>query len=175
VIARLLRNRAGMFVLGAVVFLAAGFVYRAVPASDDVIHACYQLPSGQLRVIDAAGGATCRPNEVAITLAQAAAFACPEGTTRFTGACIEDEPRSAAAHHDATLACAGAGGRLPSGGELQGFQAAHGILIGSPAEWTDDVADVNYGANSEWVYFVVTPTGNAISPPLTALPFRCVL
>jgi hypothetical protein len=48
---------------------------------------------------------------------------------------------------------------------LQCFQAAYGILIGSPAEWTDDVADVNYGPNSEWVYFVVTPTGNAISPP----------
>jgi hypothetical protein len=52
-------------VLGAAALLAAAAVAgAAIPDSDDgEIHACYQKNQGQLRVIDAEVGQTCRPAE----------------------------------------------------------------------------------------------------------------
>ena len=47
--------------------LSGGLVYAAIPSSDGLIHACYQTATGQLRVIDAAAGQTCRDNERTIS------------------------------------------------------------------------------------------------------------
>lgn len=61
----LLRRVAGPLVLGAAALLAVAAVAgAAIPDSDDgEIHGCYQKNQGQLRVIDAEDGATCRPSE----------------------------------------------------------------------------------------------------------------
>lgn len=48
----------------AAVLVAAGVAGAAIPDSDDgEIHACYKKDNGQLRVVDAEGGAECRPSE----------------------------------------------------------------------------------------------------------------
>jgi hypothetical protein len=55
----------GPLVLGAAALLAVAAVAgAAIPDSDDGrIHGCYQKNQGQLRVIDAQAGQTCRPSE----------------------------------------------------------------------------------------------------------------
>lgn len=60
-----LRRLARPLVLAAVALLAVGAVAgAAIPDSGDgEIHACYQQNQGQLRVIDAEAGQSCRPSE----------------------------------------------------------------------------------------------------------------
>ena len=61
----LLRRLGGPLVLGAAALLAVAAVAgAAIPDSDDgEIHGCYQKNQGQLRVIDAQVGQSCRPSE----------------------------------------------------------------------------------------------------------------
>lgn len=61
----LVRRFAGPLVLvGAALLAVAAVAGAAIPDSDDgEIHGCYQKNQGQLRVIDAQGGKTCRPSE----------------------------------------------------------------------------------------------------------------
>ena len=61
----LLRRFAGPLVLGAAALLAVAAVAgAAIPDSDDgEIHGCFQKNQGQLRVIDAQAGQSCRPSE----------------------------------------------------------------------------------------------------------------
>lgn len=67
-VGRLLRRFAGPLVLGAAAVLAVAAVAgAAIPDSDDdEIHGCYQKNQGQLRVIDAQAGQSCRPSEVSL-------------------------------------------------------------------------------------------------------------
>src|SRR5262245_19520415 len=61
----LARRWTAPLVLGAAAVLAVAAVAgAAIPDSDDgEIHACYQKKQGQLRVIDAQTGQSCRPSE----------------------------------------------------------------------------------------------------------------
>jgi Collagen triple helix repeat (20 copies) len=63
------KRRLGLLVALAVVALAAGGAYAAIPDSGGVIHGCYQKNAGTLRVIDDATEA-CRTSEVPISWSQ---------------------------------------------------------------------------------------------------------
>jgi hypothetical protein len=154
------------------VVTAVGVAYAAVPGSDGTVQACYVTANGQLRVIDAEAGESCRPNETAIALATPTSVGCPAGTTMFVGVCIEDQPRTAASQRDATRDCADEQRRLPSGGELQAFREFDGVTLAGGGEWTDDLGDVTYA--SSFVYLVVTETGNGIAEAFDAHAYRCV-
>jgi hypothetical protein len=52
---------------GALVALSVGVGYAAIPGSGGVINGCYGASNGQLRVIDAESGETCKNNEKAIS------------------------------------------------------------------------------------------------------------
>jgi hypothetical protein len=139
-------------------------------SADDAVHACYVPGNGQLRVIGPF--ATCRPNEVEVALAVASALECRPGTTRFVGVCIENGARTPEDHGEATETCAAVGGRLPSGGELQGFREVPGILLATDGEWTDDLGDVT--VFSPFAYLAVTQTGNGVVAATEDFAFRCV-
>src|SRR6266545_892609 len=62
----------------AVVAVAAGVGYAAIPSSDGVVTACY-AKSGDLRVIDAEAGAQCKAGETALSWNQTGP-AGPAGT-----------------------------------------------------------------------------------------------
>jgi hypothetical protein len=53
--------------VGAMVVSVGVVAYAAIPDEAGVISACYQQPSGQLRVIDAAAGESCRRNELPLS------------------------------------------------------------------------------------------------------------
>lgn len=62
-------QRRGML-FSTVIFLpllAVGTAVASIPGAGGVITGCYNAANGQLRVIDAEGGATCRPNERQLT------------------------------------------------------------------------------------------------------------
>ena len=62
---------AALALFGTLVVVGVG--YAAIPSGDGVIHGCYNAvsnPSGQLRVIDAEGGAKCSKNEKALNFNQ---------------------------------------------------------------------------------------------------------
>jgi hypothetical protein len=64
--------------VAALLVLAVGVARAAIPDSNDgEIHGCYQKNQGQLRVIDAEAGDTCRPAEVELTWNQEG----PQGET----------------------------------------------------------------------------------------------
>jgi Collagen triple helix repeat (20 copies) len=46
--------------------LAAGVAYATIPDNQGVIHACYKIDNGQLRVVDTDGGGSCGPSESAL-------------------------------------------------------------------------------------------------------------
>ena len=50
--------------------VGVGVAYSSIPDADERINGCYAISTGQLRVIDTDGGASCRSNEVAISWAQ---------------------------------------------------------------------------------------------------------
>ncbi len=79
----------------------------------------------------------CTPAQIQVHLG--GQLVCPDGTTPFVGVCIENTARTADDHHNATEDCAADGRRLPSGGELQGFQKLPGITLAAGGEWTDDL------------------------------------
>jgi len=54
-------------VAGAVLALAAGIAYAAIPDNGGVIHACYKNVNGLLRVVDSASPAACRQSETALS------------------------------------------------------------------------------------------------------------
>jgi hypothetical protein len=61
------------FMLGAVIFvplLVVGTALAGIPGANGVITGCYNKANGQLRVIDADAGATCRTNEQTLTWSQ---------------------------------------------------------------------------------------------------------
>lgn len=63
------------YVLGgaAAALLAAGGVgWAAIPGADGTISGCYQKESGALRLLDAAGGETCRNSELAVSWSKTA-------------------------------------------------------------------------------------------------------
>lgn len=64
--------RAGVVLTAAaLIALAVGVASAAIPDSDDgEIHGCYQKNNGQLRVIDAQAGDTCRPSELPLVWSQ---------------------------------------------------------------------------------------------------------
>jgi hypothetical protein len=80
----------------------------------------------------------CLDDQVAVHLGSP--MTCPEGTTYFIGVCIENTARTAQNYFDATDSCTEMGHRLPLAGELKAFRELDGIVIGAPAEWTDDLA-----------------------------------
>lgn len=52
---------------GAILVVSVGVAYAAIPASNGTINGCYSGGQGQLRVIDAESGETCKSNETAIS------------------------------------------------------------------------------------------------------------
>jgi hypothetical protein len=53
--------------VGAAVFGVVSAVQAAIPDASGVINGCYQKNVGNLRVIDAGAGQSCRPSEIAIS------------------------------------------------------------------------------------------------------------
>src|SRR5437764_13029221 len=76
--------------VGGGIFGIATAVQADIPDSG-VIHACYQKQNGQLRVIDADQGQSCRPSEVALSWNQTG----PTGATGATGPPGPTGPRGA--------------------------------------------------------------------------------
>jgi hypothetical protein len=67
------KRRLLLLATATVALIGAGVAYATIPGSDGVIHSCYNAgsnPSGQLRVIDPASGATCAKNERALNFNQ---------------------------------------------------------------------------------------------------------
>lgn len=50
--------------------LVGGVAYAVIPSPSGVISGCYDKINGQLRIIDASTGATCRPSEKALSWSQ---------------------------------------------------------------------------------------------------------
>lgn len=87
---RHIRHRGAVLAIVTVACLAAGAAYAAIPDGNGVIHACYNSgsnPSGQLRVIDTAGGGKCSKNEKALDFNQTGPRGPvgPQGATGATG------------------------------------------------------------------------------------------
>ena len=61
------RGRLLALAAGAVLVVSVGVAYAAIPAADGTIDGCYISGQGQLRVIDAEGGETCKNNETALS------------------------------------------------------------------------------------------------------------
>ena len=93
-VGELVRRRSGPIVLGAMVVLAvAAVASAAIPDSDDgEIHACYQKNEGQLRVVDAEKGVSCRPSELPLVWNQKGADGC-DGCDRCDGPTGATGPR----------------------------------------------------------------------------------
>ena len=66
----------------ALLALAAGMAYAAIPDSNGVVQACYQKVNGQLRVIDTSKGGNCNASENALSWNQTG----PPGAKGTTGA-----------------------------------------------------------------------------------------
>ena len=121
--------------VAAVLTAAAGATVNAtIPGSDGKLHTCLNA-AGQVRVIDADLGTSCRPGETALAL-PAVAPTCPAGTTLLLGVCFE-AARQATDWSNALITCAAEGKRLPTPTELFAF----GIFqpIGFLTEWTGEI------------------------------------
>jgi len=160
--------------LVAVAMVGGGIAYASIPNADGAITACYNKSSGQLRVIDADAGQSCKPTENALQWEQAAdpvSLVCPTGTVLSTGVCIETTQRAAADHSDAEDDCADEGRRLPSPGELSTARLLDEIDLTDGA-WTDDLADI--ATSSTFKYLVITERGNGVEGAFDDVPYRCV-
>src|SRR5690349_14662663 len=71
--------------------IAGGIAWATIPAANGTIRACYQQNGGQLRVIDAGAGDTCRPSEIPISWNRNG----PQGTTGPRGPQGPTGPRGA--------------------------------------------------------------------------------
>lgn len=67
--------------LAGVVLAAVGVGYAAIPGANGVIRSCYQKNVGNLRVIDADAGQSCRPSEIPLSFNQTG----PQGPMGDTG------------------------------------------------------------------------------------------
>jgi hypothetical protein len=183
-------------ILALIVALAgAGAVAMAsVPGGDGSITGCYKTASphqGTLRVIDAEAGQSCARGELRIRFAavdsngkvanadrldgldsSAYRLSCPAGTSLFLGVCLEDRPRGADEHANATRDCADEARRLPSEGEMRAYRAQPGITI-APFEWTDELSDTDVA--SGFLYAIVGSEGSAVDEGFgNDYPYRCV-
>jgi hypothetical protein len=87
-----------MVAVGIVCLIAGGAgLYATIPGNDGQMHGCYQANNGQLRVIDADAGQTCRPSELGIEWRAGTTVACPVGTVPIVNVCVEAAPRSLSA------------------------------------------------------------------------------
>ena len=55
-----------LIVAAGVLALAGGVAYATIPDANGVVHGCYNTVNGNLRVIDAAAGQTCKNSEAAL-------------------------------------------------------------------------------------------------------------
>jgi hypothetical protein len=62
--------RKPLLILFALLVVAGGVAYAAIPGADGTISGCYRTIDGTLRVIDAEAGQTCRSGEKPITWSQ---------------------------------------------------------------------------------------------------------
>jgi hypothetical protein len=53
--------------VGALLLLAGGIAYAAIPDANGTIHACYKTSNGSLRVIDPGAGGTCNSSETGLS------------------------------------------------------------------------------------------------------------
>ncbi len=60
-------------VAAGVLALAGGVAYATIPDANGVIHGCYSMTSGRLRVIDSGAGQACTPCEKPLNWSQAGA------------------------------------------------------------------------------------------------------
>ena len=151
---------------------ASAAVYATIPGSDGKVHACFN-PGGQVRVIDADPGNSCRPGETA--LAWPAALSptptCAAGTTLFLGVCFE-ALRPEDEWLPAVKDCADEGRRLPTHTEALAFRMAHRAV---PQEWTDHY--VNFDVGHALTVFDSPTSGIGINsrPVSNVTSYRCVL
>jgi len=195
----LIKKRSPGTVLGILALVVAlagvGAVAMAsVPGADGSITGCYKKTSpnqGRLRVIDAEAGQSCSSGEQRIRFAavdstgkvanadrldgldsSAYRLSCPAGTSLFLGVCLEDQPRAADNHGDASRDCADEARRLPSEGEMRAYRAQPGVTI-APFEWTDELSDTD--VESSFLYAVVGSGGSAVAEAFgNDYPYRCV-
>lgn len=96
---------------------------------------------------------------------------CPAGSSLFIGICLEDHPRAADWHFDASRDCADEARRLPSEGEMRAFRAQPDVDI-ARFEWTDELSDTD--VESVFLYAIVGSGGSAVSKATDSFPYRCV-
>lgn len=104
----------GMFVVAgtiAVLAVAAGVAYAAIPDSGGVIHGCYNRSNGQLRVIDPGAGENCKTPESVLDWNQTG----PAGATGPAGPAGPAGPIGPAGATGATGATGPAGPAGPAG------------------------------------------------------------
>jgi len=162
-----------------VVLAVSAAVYATVPGSDGQVHACY-VPGGQLRIIDADAGISCRPGETNLEWPAVAPTAptCPAGTTPLLGVCFETATRAGALWATAAHDCADEGRRLGTHTEVLAFHYSRQAQLVNVQEWTDHLF------SSTDILFVLTLPGSLRLPPSTVfssgsganpLPYRCVV
>lgn len=78
---RLLGMIAGVVVGAATI---SGIAWATIPDGNGVVHACYLVSNGQLRVIDTQTGQACRADEREIAWSQASPAAAAHGIRAFT-------------------------------------------------------------------------------------------
>jgi hypothetical protein len=107
-------KRALLAAAGALCVLSVGgFAYAAIPSggAGGTINGCYQKNNGQLRVIDAEAGDTCRKSEIALSWSQNG----QRGATGLTGARGPTGPQGAPGARGATGQQGVPGSRGPTG------------------------------------------------------------
>jgi hypothetical protein len=185
---RLRRMPALALCVAALVMVAGGIAYAAIPDSNGVIHACYLKaaggqPQGSLRVIDTAKSQTCKATETALNFNQTG----PQGAPGAAGA---PGPKGAAGPKGATGAKGPAGvndawwssqlnmAPVPSGGSDQLPMFASNLVAGSyllnvtaalSSFSASGEIDCSVGGADEQVIQLFTSSGFADEPSLGEL------
>jgi hypothetical protein len=133
----------------------------SAPIADNSVTSA-KITDGTLTGADIADGS--------LTAADLATGKCPPTTLLYEGACLETEPRAAAAWSDAEAACETLGGHLPSPEQLYGLRTQPGITLNATGEWTG-----HYWTDSSTVYVeLIGQTGlNRKAIIGGQIPYRC--
>ncbi len=172
------------------VSFGAALAQAEVPGTDGTINACYHKNSGNLRVVDAEAGQSCRNPENVLTWSDGQTgkvadsdlldgidstqliLHCPAGYTRSRDVCFG--ARVSGNFYDAWFACLNGGGRLPDSAELAQIFPALVVGGGVPAEedWTTDMTTAGTAISVSVSGFTVGWTDR---PMTDAVGYRCIL
>jgi hypothetical protein len=148
----------------ALLALAAGMAYAAIPDSNGVVQACYQKVNGQLRVIDTSKGGSCNASETALSWNQTGPPGA-KGTTGAKGATGPPGPAGALESVQVVSdSVAGIGGfvtlfvNCPAGTTLTGGGAQILGHVGDADGFGPRIIADNPFNKNQWIASAVAPT-----------------